>query len=153
MKTRTKRVRAKMNNNEDIRDPQDPSMTALKAVLIFGHSSPVRECSGSRLVRKIIRWRPFSKPHPVEAETHQEIHTDEQLNLDKKKKSSSKQRTQESAIMVIIVVVVAAAAEAVDNSTRESKSSQKILKQLYYHQMNGHRHGKGLLNLSVGAIC
>ena len=54
--------------------------------------------------------------------------------------------------MVKVVVVVVAAAEAVDNLTRESKSSQKTLKQPYYHQTNGHGHGKGLLNFSVGAI-
>ena len=46
-----------------------------------------------------------------------------------------------------------AAAEAVENLTRESKSSQKILKQPYYHQTNGHGCGKGLLNFPVGAIC
>ena len=48
--------------------------------------------------------------------------------------------------MVIVVVVVVVAAEAVENSTKESKCSQKILKQLYCHQPNGHGSGKDFLN-------
>ena len=55
--------------------------------------------------------------------------------------------------MVIVVVVVVAAAKAVDNLMRELKSSQKVLKLPYCHQINVHGHGKGLLNFSVGAIC
>ena len=55
--------------------------------------------------------------------------------------------------MVIVVVIMVAAAEAVENLTRESKSSQEILKQPFCHQTNGHGCGKGLLNFWVGAIC
>ena len=33
-------------------------------------------------MHKITSQRPFSEPHPAEAETHQETHTDEQLTLE-----------------------------------------------------------------------
>ena len=109
-----KKLRTKTNNGEDIRDPQDPSMPALEAVLISRHSSPARKCSSGPLVCKIISRRSFSEPHPAEAEIHQESHTNEQLALVERRRAPKKKRTQESAIMVI-VVVVAAAAKAVDN--------------------------------------